>query len=87
MKTGGPAKTAAALAHVANRMNSEQRELYGGAFDTFSNTLNGMQRPEIQADGWNISRGVLDSLAHAAGCRQDVDLPRFHFAHFLIARL
>jgi len=43
MRTGGPAKTAAALKRVAERMTSEQRELYGKAFDTFATTLNNMQ--------------------------------------------
>ena len=43
MKTGGPAKTAAALRRVAEQMTSEQRELYGNAFDTFATTLNNMQ--------------------------------------------
>src|SRR5579864_9309587 len=43
MRTGGPAKTAAALAKVATGMSSEQRELYGHAFETFATTLNGMQ--------------------------------------------
>jgi NAD(P)-dependent dehydrogenase (short-subunit alcohol dehydrogenase family) len=43
MQTGGPAKTAAALARVADGMTSGQRELYGQAFDTFATTLNGMQ--------------------------------------------
>jgi len=43
MRTGGPAKTAAALKRVAERMTSEHRELYGEAFDTFATTLNNMQ--------------------------------------------
>jgi NAD(P)-dependent dehydrogenase (short-subunit alcohol dehydrogenase family) len=43
MKTGGPAKTAAALKRVAEQMTSEQRELYGKTFDTFATTLNNMQ--------------------------------------------
>jgi NAD(P)-dependent dehydrogenase (short-subunit alcohol dehydrogenase family) len=43
MRTGGPAKTAAALARVAGDMTAEQRELYGQSFDTFATTLNGMQ--------------------------------------------
>src|SRR5258706_13519810 len=43
MRTGGPAKTATALKRVAERMTSEQRELYGKAFDTFPKTLNQMQ--------------------------------------------
>lgn len=43
MRTGGPAKTAAALAHVAHDMTPEQRELYGQSFDTFATNLNGMQ--------------------------------------------
>jgi NAD(P)-dependent dehydrogenase (short-subunit alcohol dehydrogenase family) len=43
MKTGGPAKTAAALKWVADGMTSEQRELYGRAFEKFATALNGMQ--------------------------------------------
>jgi NAD(P)-dependent dehydrogenase (short-subunit alcohol dehydrogenase family) len=43
MRTGGPAKTAAALKRVADQMTPEQRELYGKAFDTFATTLNNMQ--------------------------------------------
>src|SRR5229473_2665837 len=43
MKTGGPAKTAAALTRAADRMTPEQRELYGQAFATFATTLNDMQ--------------------------------------------
>jgi NAD(P)-dependent dehydrogenase (short-subunit alcohol dehydrogenase family) len=43
MKTGGPAKTAAALARVAEGMTAEQRELYGGTFGSFAASLNRMQ--------------------------------------------
>jgi NAD(P)-dependent dehydrogenase (short-subunit alcohol dehydrogenase family) len=43
MRTGGPAKTAAALARVADGMTAEQRGLYGQSFNTFATTLNGMQ--------------------------------------------
>jgi NAD(P)-dependent dehydrogenase (short-subunit alcohol dehydrogenase family) len=43
MKTGGPAKTAAALQRVSNDMTTEQRELYGRAFGSFTSALNGMQ--------------------------------------------
>ncbi|UGY15493.1 SDR family NAD(P)-dependent oxidoreductase [Bradyrhizobium septentrionale] len=43
MRTGGPAKTAAALARVADDMTAEQRGLYGESFNTFATTLNGMQ--------------------------------------------
>ena len=43
MKTGGPAKTAAALARIAERMTSEQHKLYGRAFNAFAAKLNGMQ--------------------------------------------
>jgi NAD(P)-dependent dehydrogenase (short-subunit alcohol dehydrogenase family) len=43
MRTGGPAKTAAALARVADEMTTEQRGLYGQSFNTFATTLNGMQ--------------------------------------------
>jgi NAD(P)-dependent dehydrogenase (short-subunit alcohol dehydrogenase family) len=43
MRTGGPAKTAAALAHTAERMTPVGRELYGQAFGTFAARLNNMQ--------------------------------------------
>jgi len=43
MKTGGPAKTAAALARTAERMTPEEHELYGQAFNGFAARLNGMQ--------------------------------------------
>src|SRR6202047_51158 len=41
MRTGGPAKTASALARMANRMTPGQRELYGHTFGTFAAALNG----------------------------------------------
>ncbi len=43
MRTGGPAKTAAALKRVADNMTPDQRELYGQTFETFAATLNDMQ--------------------------------------------
>jgi NAD(P)-dependent dehydrogenase (short-subunit alcohol dehydrogenase family) len=49
MRTGGPAKTAAALARVADAMTPRQRELYGRAFDTFATRLNGMQSAGLDA--------------------------------------
>ncbi|SMG49015.1 hypothetical protein [Paraburkholderia susongensis] len=49
MKTGGPAKTASALARVSNDMTVEQHALYGQAFDRFSTTLNSMQNNGLDA--------------------------------------
>ena len=49
MRTGGPAKTAAALSRVADEMTPPQRELYGKAFDTFASRLNGMQGSGLDA--------------------------------------
>jgi NAD(P)-dependent dehydrogenase (short-subunit alcohol dehydrogenase family) len=43
MRTGGPAKTAAALSRVADAMTAEQRALYGETFGAFTAALNGMQ--------------------------------------------
>lgn len=43
MRTGGPEKTAAALARVADAMTPQQRELYGRSFNTFATRLNSMQ--------------------------------------------
>src|SRR5216684_5023808 len=49
MRTGGPAKTAAALARVADGMTPEQRELYGQIFTTFANGLNAMQNSGLDS--------------------------------------
>ncbi len=43
MRTGGPAKTAAALSRVSDKMTAEQRALYGKTFGAFTNALNAMQ--------------------------------------------
>jgi len=50
MKTGGPAKTATALARVADSMTPEQRELYGHTFASFTNALNSMQNSGLDSD-------------------------------------
>jgi NAD(P)-dependent dehydrogenase (short-subunit alcohol dehydrogenase family) len=55
MRTGGPAKTAAALARVSREMTAGQRDLYGETFGTFAATLN-----RLQDEG-------IDSAAAAAG--------------------
>jgi len=49
MKTGGPAKTAAALSRVADGMTPEQRDLYGQTFGTFAAALNGMQNSGLDS--------------------------------------
>jgi NAD(P)-dependent dehydrogenase (short-subunit alcohol dehydrogenase family) len=49
MATGGPAKTAAALAKAAESMTPEQRELYGAAFAAFTEALNSMQSTGLDA--------------------------------------
>jgi NAD(P)-dependent dehydrogenase (short-subunit alcohol dehydrogenase family) len=49
MRTGGPAKTAAALTRVTERMTADERELYGQAFDTFAATLNRMQGSGLES--------------------------------------
>jgi NAD(P)-dependent dehydrogenase (short-subunit alcohol dehydrogenase family) len=49
MKTGGPAKTAAALKRVAEGMTPEQRELYGQTFASFAAALNGMQNSGLDS--------------------------------------
>jgi NAD(P)-dependent dehydrogenase (short-subunit alcohol dehydrogenase family) len=49
MRTGGPAKTAAALARVADKMTVEQRALYGQTFGTFTNALNAMQGSGLES--------------------------------------
>jgi NAD(P)-dependent dehydrogenase (short-subunit alcohol dehydrogenase family) len=58
MRTGGPAKTATALKRVAEGMTSEQRELYGKAFDTFTKTLNKMQGSGL--DSTSAARRVIE---------------------------
>lgn len=49
MKTGGPAKTAEALARVASQMTPEQRQLYGDTFGAFANALNSMQGSGLES--------------------------------------
>lgn len=49
MRTGGPAKTAAALSRVADAMTPEQRALYGQAFSTFANGMNSMQSNGLES--------------------------------------
>jgi NAD(P)-dependent dehydrogenase (short-subunit alcohol dehydrogenase family) len=49
MRTGGPAKTAAALARIADGMTSQQRELYGQTFGAFATALNGMQNSGLDS--------------------------------------
>jgi len=49
MKTGGPAKTAAALKRVADGMKAEQHELYGQTFASFAAALNGMQNSGLDS--------------------------------------
>ena len=58
MRTGGPAKTAAALSRVADDMTAEQRELYGQSFNTFATTLNGMQSSGL--DSVSAARRVIE---------------------------
>jgi NAD(P)-dependent dehydrogenase (short-subunit alcohol dehydrogenase family) len=50
MRTGGPAKTAAALGRMAEAMSAEQRELYGARFDSFASTLNQFQNSGLDSD-------------------------------------
>jgi NAD(P)-dependent dehydrogenase (short-subunit alcohol dehydrogenase family) len=49
MRTGGPAKTAAALSKVADSMTAEQRALYGQTFGAFATALNGMQGSGLES--------------------------------------
>jgi len=49
VKTGGPAKTAAALKRVADGMTPEQRELYGQNFGSFTAALNAMQNSGLDS--------------------------------------
>ena len=58
MRTGGPAKTAAALARVADGMTPEQHELYGRTFAAFANGLNAMQNSGL--DSASAARRVIE---------------------------
>jgi NAD(P)-dependent dehydrogenase (short-subunit alcohol dehydrogenase family) len=49
MKTGGPAKTAAALKRVSDGMTPEQGDLYGQTFGAFAAALNGMQNSGLDS--------------------------------------
>ena len=58
MRTGGPAKTAAALSRVINEMTAEQRDLYGQTFGAFADSLNSMQGSGL--DSASAARRVID---------------------------
>jgi NAD(P)-dependent dehydrogenase (short-subunit alcohol dehydrogenase family) len=49
MRTGGPAKTAAALKRVADGMTPEQLDLYGQTFASFTAALNSMQNSGLDS--------------------------------------
>jgi len=49
MKTGGPEKTAAALARIVSGMTPEQRDLYGQTFEAFAAALNSMQNSGLNS--------------------------------------
>jgi NAD(P)-dependent dehydrogenase (short-subunit alcohol dehydrogenase family) len=49
MRTGGPAKTASALARMSEGMTPEQRALYGRTFNIFADKLNSMQSAGLDA--------------------------------------
>jgi NAD(P)-dependent dehydrogenase (short-subunit alcohol dehydrogenase family) len=49
MRTGGPAKTAAALSRIADGMTVEQRALYGQTFGAFTSALNNMQGSGLES--------------------------------------
>ncbi|MEU9919336.1 SDR family NAD(P)-dependent oxidoreductase [Streptomyces sp. NPDC051001] len=50
MRTGGPAKSSAALQQVADSMTEEQRALYGDAFATFTEALNSSQASGLSSE-------------------------------------
>ncbi len=58
MRTGGPAKTAAALSRVLAGMTTEQRALYGSTFGAFADSLNAMQGSGL--DSPSAARQVID---------------------------
>jgi NAD(P)-dependent dehydrogenase (short-subunit alcohol dehydrogenase family) len=58
MKTGGPEKTAAALARVATGMTPGQRDLYGQTFELFAAALNSMQNNGL--DSVSAARRVIE---------------------------
>jgi NAD(P)-dependent dehydrogenase (short-subunit alcohol dehydrogenase family) len=58
MRTGGPAKTAAALSRVSDAMTPEQRALYGKTFGAFTTALNDMQGSGI--DSVSAARRVIE---------------------------
>jgi NAD(P)-dependent dehydrogenase (short-subunit alcohol dehydrogenase family) len=68
MRTGGPAKTAAALERTAERMSMQQRDLYGRAFGTFAAKLNGMQGEGLAS---------VDAAARVVELAEKTPAPRF----------
>ena len=58
MRTGGPAKTAAALKRTADGFTEDQRRLYGKAFEAFSAALNRGQAAGL--DSASSAKGVIE---------------------------
>ncbi|WP_244546623.1 SDR family NAD(P)-dependent oxidoreductase [Bosea sp. OK403] len=58
MRTGGPAKTDAAVERIADGMTPEQRELYGRTFAIFAKGLNAMQKGGL--DSASAARRVIE---------------------------
>ena len=50
MRTGGPAKTAAAMKRIADSFSDAQRRLYGAGFGKLTEPLNEAQREGLSAD-------------------------------------
>src|SRR4051812_47186925 len=71
MRTGGPAKTAAALKGIADVMTDGQRALYGHAFGKFTESLNNMQNAGLSAEA-SADRG---DRAGRAGSATDPRAP------------
>lgn len=80
MRTGGPAKTAAALEALAKRMTTEQRRLYGDAFASFAHRLNAGQ-----ADGMSSADAAAEIIELAVGTEAPPRVPIGDEARALMA--
>jgi NAD(P)-dependent dehydrogenase (short-subunit alcohol dehydrogenase family) len=62
MRTGGPAKTAAAIAHVREAFTPEQAAVYGAMFDRFATRMNAGQANGMDAS--EAARQIADLAEH-----------------------
>jgi NAD(P)-dependent dehydrogenase (short-subunit alcohol dehydrogenase family) len=82
MRTGGPAKTAAAMQALAQGMTADQRRLYGDAFANFAHRL-----IAGQSSGMSSSDAAAEIIERAVGTEAPPRVPIGDEARALLAKI